>query len=619
MKKDLIKIIISFIIFLVAIILPFENDLINKVLYIIAYLIVGLEILIKAIKNIFKGKVFDEHFLMAIATIGAFVIGEYPEAVAVMLFYQVGELFQDYAVDKSKRSITSLMNIRPDVAYVKRNGMIEKLSPEEVKIGETIVVKPGEKVPLDGKIIDGKSMIDTSALTGESVPVEVGVGDSILSGTINKNGLLTIKVEKEFGESTVSKILDLVENASNKKSKSENFITKFAKYYTPIVVIIAIILAIIPPFALNLGEFKEWLYRALTFLVVSCPCALVISIPLGFFGGIGGASKKGILVKGSNYLEALSNTEIVVFDKTGTLTKGVFEVQKIEPINIPKEELLKYTTYAEYNSNHPISLSLKNAYKKMLDERKEEKEIDLSKIISVEELAGMGILANIDGKEVLVGNEKLMKEKNIKYTHCDDIGTIIYVAIDNNYSGYILISDEIKEDSKYAIESLKKNNIGKIVMLTGDKEKVGKFVSEKLGLDEVYTELLPDEKVKKVEDLMKEKSEKGKLVFVGDGINDAPVLALSDIGVAMGGLGSDSAIEAADIVIMTDEPSKIVTAIKTSKKTMKIVKQNIIFAITVKVLVLILTAFGVGNMWEAVFADVGVSVLAVINSLRALK
>ena len=619
MKKDLIKIIISFIIFLVAIILPFENDLINKVLYIIAYLIVGLEILIKAIKNIFKGKVFDEHFLMAIATIGAFVIGEYPEAVAVMLFYQVGELFQDYAVDKSKRSITSLMNIRPDVAYVKRNGMIEKLSPEEVKIGETIVVKPGEKVPLDGKIIDGKSMIDTSALTGESVPVEVGVGDSILSGTINKNGLLTIKVEKEFGESTVSKILDLVENASNKKSKSENFITKFAKYYTPIVVIIAIILAIIPPFALNLGEFKEWLYRALTFLVVSCPCALVISIPLGFFGGIGGASKKGILVKGSNYLEALSNTEIVVFDKTGTLTKGVFEVQKIEPINIPKEELLKYTTYAEYNSNHPISVSLKNAYKKMLDERKEEKEIDLSKIISVEELAGMGILANIDGKEVLVGNEKLMKEKNIKYTHCDDIGTIIYVAIDNNYSGYILISDEIKEDSKYAIESLKKNNIGKIVMLTGDKEKVGKFVSEKLGLDEVYTELLPDEKVKKVEDLMKEKSEKGKLVFVGDGINDAPVLALSDIGVAMGGLGSDSAIEAADIVIMTDEPSKIVTAIKTSKKTMKIVKQNIIFAITVKVLVLILTAFGVGNMWEAVFADVGVSVLAVINSLRALK
>ena len=620
MKKDLIKIIISFIIFLVAIILPFENDLINKVLYIIAYLIVGLEILIKAIKNIFKGKVFDEHFLMAIATIGAFVIGEYPEAVAVMLFYQVGELFQDYAVDKSRKSITSLMDIRPDVAYVKKNGKIEKLSPEEVKIGETIVVKPGEKVPLDGKIIDGKSMIDTSALTGESVPVEVGIGDSILSGTINKNGLLTIKVEKEFGESTVSKILDLVENASNKKSKSENFITKFAKYYTPIVVIIAIILAIIPPFALNLGEFKEWLYRALTFLVVSCPCALVISIPLGFFGGIGGASKKGILVKGSNYLEALSNTEIVVFDKTGTLTKGVFEVQKIEPINIPKEELLKYTTYAEYNSNHPISVSLKNAYKKMLDERKEEeKEIDTSKIISVEELAGMGVLANIDGKEVLVGNEKLMKEKNIKYTHCDDIGTIIYVAIDNNYSGYILISDEIKEDSKYAIESLKKNNIGKIVMLTGDKEKVGKFVSEKLGLDEVYTELLPDEKVKKVEDLMKEKSEKGKLVFVGDGINDAPVLALSDIGVAMGGLGSDSAIEAADIVIMTDEPSKIVTAIKTSKKTMKIVKQNIIFAITVKILVLILTAFGIGNMWQAVFADVGVSVLAVINSLRALK
>ena len=618
MKKDLFKIIISFVIFLVAILIPFENNLINKILYLIAYLIVGLEIVIKAIKNIFKGNVFDEHFLMAIATIGAIAIGEYPEAVAVMLFYQIGELFQDYAVDKSRKSIASLMDIRPDVAYVSKNGKIEKLSPEEVKIGETIVVKPGEKVPLDGKIIEGKSMVDTSALTGEAVPVEVNVGDNILSGTINKNGLLTIKVEKEFGESTVSKILDLVENASSRKSKSENFITKFAKYYTPIVVIIAIILAIIPPFLLNLGEFREWLYRALTFLVVSCPCALVISIPLGFFGGIGGASKKGILVKGSNYLEALSNTEIVVFDKTGTLTKGVFEVQKIEPIDISKEELLKYTTYAEYNSNHPISISLKNAYKKMISDKNQE-EIDTSKIISVEELAGMGVLANIEEKEVLVGNEKLMKEKNIEYTHCDEIGTVIYVAIDNKYSGYILISDEIKEDSKYAIESLKKNNIRKTVMLTGDKEKVGKSVAEKLGLDEVYTELLPDGKVKKVEDLMKEKSEKGKLVFVGDGINDAPVLALSDIGIAMGGLGSDSAIEAADIVIMTDEPSKIVTAIKTSKKTMKIVKQNIIFAITVKILVLILTAFGIGNMWQAVFADVGVSVLAVINSLRALK
>ena len=618
MKKDLFKIIFSFVIFLVAILISFESDLINKLLYLIAYLIVGLEIVIKAIKNIFKGNVFDEHFLMAIATIGAIAIGEYPEAVAVMLFYQVGELFQDYAVDKSRKSIASLMDIRPDVAYVKKNGKIEKLSPEDVKIGETIVVKPGEKVPLDGKIIEGKSMVDTSALTGESVPVEVNVGDNILSGTINKNGLLTIKVEKEFGESTVSKILDLVENASSRKSKSENFITKFAKYYTPIVVIIAIMLAIIPPFIFCLGDFREWLYRALTFLVVSCPCALVISIPLGFFGGIGGASKKGILVKGSNYLEALSSTEIVVFDKTGTLTKGVFEVQKIEPVDISKEELLKYTTYAEYNSNHPISISLKNAYKKMISDKNQE-EINTSKIISVEEFAGMGVLANIEEKEVLVGNEKLMKEKNIEYTHCNEIGTVIYVAIDNKYSGYILISDEIKEDSKYAIESLKKNNIRKIVMLTGDKEKVGKSVAEKLGLDEVYTELLPDGKVKKVEDLMKEKSEKGKLVFVGDGINDAPVLALSDIGIAMGGLGSDSAIEAADIVIMTDEPSKIVTAIKTSKKTMKIVKQNIIFAITVKILVLILTAFGIGNMWQAVFADVGVSVLAVINSLRALK
>ena len=618
MKKRLIQIIIAFILFLIAFLVPFKEEIINTILFALSYLIVGLEILWKAIRNILRGKVFDENFLMAIASLGAFAIGECSEGTAVMLFYQVGELFQDYAVDKSRKSIASLMDIRPDVAYVSKNGKIEKLSPEEVKIGETIVVKPGEKVPLDGKIIEGKSMVDTSALTGEAVPVEVNVGDNILSGTINKNGLLTIKVEKEFGESTVSKILDLVENASSRKSKSENFITKFAKYYTPIVVIIAIILAIIPPFLLNLGEFREWLYRALTFLVVSCPCALVISIPLGFFGGIGGASKKGILVKGSNYLEALSNTEIVVFDKTGTLTKGVFEVQKIEPIDISKEELLKYTTYAEYNSNHPISISLKNAYKKMISDKNQE-EIDTSKIISVEELAGMGVLANIEEKEVLVGNEKLMKEKNIEYTHCDEIGTVIYVAIDNKYSGYILISDEIKEDSKYAIESLKKNNIRKTVMLTGDKEKVGKSVAEKLGLDEVYTELLPDGKVKKVEDLMKEKSEKGKLVFVGDGINDAPVLALSDIGIAMGGLGSDSAIEAADIVIMTDEPSKIVTAIKTSKKTMKIVKQNIIFAITVKILVLILTAFGIGNMWQAVFADVGVSVLAVINSLRALK
>ena len=610
MKKSLIQIIISFILFLIAIAIPFGNDLINKILFIIAYLIVGLEIVWKAIKNIFRGKVFDEHFLMSIATIGAFAIGEFPEAVAVMLFYQVGELFQDYAVDKSRKSIASLMDIRPDVAYVKRNDKIEKLSPEEVEIGENIVVKPGEKIPLDGTIVEGSSLIDTSALTGESLPREVNVGDKVLNGCINKNGLLTIKVEKEFGESTVSKILDLVENASNKKSKSENFITKFAKYYTPIVVIIAVLLAIIPPFVLNLGEFTEWLYRALTFLVVSCPCALVISIPLGFFGGIGGASKKGILIKGSNYLEALSSAEIVVFDKTGTLTEGVFEVQKVEANEISKEELLKYAAYGEYNSNHPISISLRNAYGK---------EIDQSKILYAEELAGRGIIAKVEGKEILIGNDKLMKEKNISYIHCNEIGTILYVAIDNKYAGYILIADKIKEDSFKAIKTLKQNNIKETVMLTGDKKEVGEKVASELKLDKTYTELLPDGKVQKVEELMKEKSEKGKLVFVGDGINDAPVLALSDIGIAMGGLGSDAAIEAADVVIMTDEPSKISTAIKISKKTMKIVKQNIIFAITVKVLVLILTAFGIGTMWEAVFADVGVSVLAIINSLRALK
>ena len=610
MKKSLIQIIISFILFLIAMAIPFENDLINKILFVIAYLIVGLEIVWKAIRNIFRGKVFDEHFLMSIATIGAFVIGEFPEAVAVMLFYQVGELFQDYAVDKSRKSIASLMDIRPDVAYVKRNDKIEKLSPEEVEIGENIVVKPGEKIPLDGTIVEGSSMVDTSALTGESLPREVGIGDEVLSGCINKNGLLTIKVEKEFGESTVSKILDLVENASSKKSKSENFITKFAKYYTPIVVIIAVLLAIIPPFVLNLGEFRQWLYRALTFLVVSCPCALVISIPLGFFGGIGGASKKGILIKGSNYLEALSSAEIVVFDKTGTLTEGVFEVQKVEANEISKEELLKYAAYGEYNSNHPISISLRNAYGK---------EIDQSKILYAEELAGRGIIAKVEGKEILIGNDKLMKEKNISYIHCNEIGTILYVAIDNKYAGYILIADKIKEDSFKAIKTLKQNNIKETVMLTGDKKEVGEKVASELKLDKTYTELLPDGKVQKVEELMKEKSEKGKLVFVGDGINDAPVLALSDIGIAMGGLGSDAAIEAADVVIMTDEPSKISTAIKISKKTMKIVKQNIIFAITVKVLVLILTAFGIGTMWEAVFADVGVSVLAIINSLRALK
>lgn len=610
MKKTTTKIIIAFILFVIALTINFPNEWINKVIYIISYAIIGLEIVWKAIKNIIKGKVFDEHFLMTIATIGAFAIGEFPEAVAVMLFYQIGELFQSYAVNKSRKSIASLMNIRPDFANLKRNNQIIKVNPEEVKIGESIIVKPGEKIPLDGVIIEGSSMIDTSALTGESIPRQVKINDEVLSGCINQNGLLTIKVTKEFGESTVSKILDLVENASNKKSKSENFISKFAKYYTPIVVITALILAFIPPFILEMGTFTDWLYRALTFLVVSCPCALVMSIPLGFFGGIGGASKIGVLIKGSNYLEALSKTEIVVFDKTGTLTQGVFEVQKIETIETSKEELLKLTAHAESYSNHPIAISVKKAYGK---------EINNNIIEKIEEISGMGITAKIDGKDILVGNDKLMKEKEINYTKCNEIGTILYIAIQNKYAGYIVIADKIKQDSKKTIEELKKNNIKKTIMLTGDKKEVGEIVAKQLGIDAVYTELLPNEKVEKMEKLLQEKTTTGKLAFVGDGINDAPVLALSDIGIAMGGLGTDAAIEASDIVIMTDEPLKIVDAIKISKKTMRIVKQNIVFAISIKVAVLILSAFGLSTMWEAVFADVGVSVIAILNSLRALK
>lgn len=610
MKKETIKIIISFVLFLVSLIVHFENEWINIGIYIISYLIVGLEIILKAIKNIFRGEVFDENFLMTIATIGAFIIGEFPEAVAVMLFYQVGELFQSYAVDKSRKSITSLMDIRPDFANIKNNGEIVKVDPNEINVGDTIIVKPGEKVPLDGIIIEGNSMIDTSALTGESVPREISVGDDILSGCINQNGVLEVKVTKKFGESTVSKILDLVENASSKKSKSENFISKFAKYYTPIVVIIAILLAIIPPIIFKGTDFTEWLYRALTFLVVSCPCALVISIPLGFFGGIGGASKLGVLVKGSNYLEALSKTEIVVFDKTGTLTEGVFEVQKVDPVDISKEELVKYAAYAESFSNHPIANSLKKSYGM---------DIESKAISETHELSGLGVNAIVEGRDVLVGNDKLMKEKNIKYTKCDEIGTILYVAIDNKFVGTIIIADKIKSDAKDAIEKLKKNNVKKAIMLTGDKKNVGESVAKELNLDEVYTELLPSDKVEKVEELMKGKSQKGKLAFVGDGINDAPVLAISDIGIAMGGLGSDAAIEAADVVLMTDEPSKVVDAIKISRKTMRIVKQNIIFAIAVKIIVLVLSAFGLSNMWQAVFADVGVSVLAILNALRVLR
>ena len=610
MQKKLIKIIIAFILFLVSMIFNFNNEWINNILFIISYLIVGFEIIKKALRNIIRGKVFDENFLMTIATIGAFGIGEYPEAVAVMLFYQVGELFQSYAVDKSRKSISSLMDIRPDFANVEKEGKIEKVDPDDVEVGDIIVVKPGEKVPLDGYVIEGKSSLDTKALTGESLPRSVTEGEEILSGCINLNGVLRVETTKEYGQSTVSKILDLVENASSKKSKSENFITKFARYYTPIVVIIALFLAIVPPLLIDGATFSDWIYRALSFLVVSCPCALVISIPLSFFGGIGGASKMGILIKGSNYLEAISKAEIVVFDKTGTLTQGNFEVQKIVAINISQEELLKAVAYAENYSNHPISLSVKNAYSRKINE---------TDIQSTQELSGMGIVARIWDKDIIVGNEKLMKEEEIEFSKTDDVGTVLYVAIDNKYVGYILIADKIKDDAKIAIESLKKNNVKKTVMLTGDKKSVGEDVAQKLGIDKVYTELLPDGKVKKVEKLLKEKSENGKLVFVGDGINDAPVLALADIGIAMGGLGSDAAIEAADVVIMTDEPSKIVNTIKLSKKTMKIVKENIVFAIFVKVLILILSALGLSTMWEAVFADVGVSVIAIINALRVLR
>ena len=609
MKKKSFKIIISLILFLIAMIINFNNELINKVIFIVAYIIVGLEIVRKALRNIFRGKVFDENFLMTVATIGAFGIGEFPEAVAVMLFYQVGELFQSYAVDKSRKSIASLMDIRPDYANIEKDGKVLKVDPDDVNIGDIIIIKPGEKVPLDGIVIEGDTSLDTKALTGESLPREASPGDEILSGSINISGLIKVKVSKEYGESTVSKILDLVENASSKKSKSENFITKFAQYYTPIVVIIAVLLVVVPVIFFG-GEFSDWIYRALSFLVVSCPCALVISIPLSFFGGIGGASKMGILIKGSNYLEAIANTEIIVFDKTGTLTEGIFEVQKVNAKDIDENDLLENAAYAECYSNHPISLSIKRAYGK---------QIDKSKIKSTEELSGRGIVAIINGKNVLVGNEKLLNENNIEFEKNNDVGTILYVAIDKKYVGNIVIADKIKEDAKDSIMSLKKSNIKQAVMLTGDRKAVGENVAGILGIDKVYTELLPDGKVEKVEELLKEKSEKGKLAFVGDGINDAPVLALADIGIAMGGLGADSAIEAADIVLMTDEPSKIVDTIRLSKKTMKIVKENIIFAISIKVLVLILSAIGISTMWEAVFADVGVSIIAILNALRVLN
>jgi cadmium-exporting ATPase len=610
MTKRLWRIIIGAAVLAAAVLLSLNNEWLQIALFIISYIIVGGDVVKRAVKNIFKGQVFNENFLMSIATIGAFFIGEYPEGVAVMLFYQVGELFQSYAVGKSRKSIASLMDIRPDYANVKKGDELVKVDPDEVQIGDIIVIKAGEKIPLDGKVIEGSSMIDTSALTGESVPREVEVGSDILSGCININGVITAEVTKEFGESTVSKILDLVENASSKKSNSEQFITKFARYYTPVVVIIAVFLAIIPPLVIDGATFSDWIYRALAFLVVSCPCALVISIPLSFFGGIGGASKKGVLVKGSNYLEALAETEIVVFDKTGTLTKGVFNVQEIHPEGVSKEELLELTAHAESYSNHPISLSLKRAYSK---------EIDNGRISDVEEISGHGVIATVDGKKVMAGNIKLMKMMDIPYFKGELIGTIVHVAVNNKYIGYIVIADEVKEDSAQAIKELKAANIKQTVMLTGDNKSIGSKVAKELGLDKVYAELLPADKVEKLEELFSQKSKKGKLAFVGDGINDAPVLARADIGIAMGGLGSDAAIEAADVVIMTDEPSKIATTMKISKKTLKIAHQNIVFAIGIKIIVLILSAFGITTMWAAIFADVGVTIIAVLNAFRALN
>jgi Zn2+/Cd2+-exporting ATPase len=610
MTKRLWRIIIGAVVLAVAILLNLDNEWLKITLFIISYTIVGGDVVKRAVRNIFKGQVFDENFLMSIATIGAFLMGEYPEGVAVMLFYQVGELFQSYAVGKSRKSIASLMDIRPDYANVKKGDELVRIDPDEVQIGDIVVIKAGEKIPLDGKVMEGNSMIDTSALTGESLPREVEVGNDILSGCININGVITMEVTKEYGESTVSKILDLVENASSKKSNSEQFITKFAKYYTPIVVVIAAFLAIVPPLVIEGATFSDWIYRALAFLVVSCPCALVISIPLSFFGGIGGASRMGILVKGSNYLEALAKTEIVVFDKTGTLTKGVFNVQEIQSKGISKDALLELTAYAESFSNHPISISLKSAYGKEIDNRR---------IADVEEISGHGVSATVDGKKVLAGNIKLMKKKNIAYFEGELIGTVIHVAVNNQYAGYIVIADEVKLDSAQAIKELKAAHIKQIVMLTGDNKGVGSKVAKELGLDKVYAELLPADKVEKLEELFSQKSSKSMLAFVGDGINDAPVLARADIGIAMGGLGSDAAIEAADVVIMTDEPSKIVTAMKISKKTLKIAYQNIVFAIGIKIVVLILSAFGITTMWAAIFADVGVTIIAVLNSFRTLN
>ena len=607
-KKTLVRIILSAVLLVAAALIP-VGGIVTLVLFLIPYAVIGWDVLWKAIRNIAHGQVFDENFLMAIATVGAFALGEYPEGVAVMLFYQVGELFQSYAVGRSRQSIAALMDIRPDYANIEQDGKLVQVDPEDVAVGDTIVIKAGEKIPLDGVVLEGSSAVDTAALTGESLPRDVNPGDDVVSGCINQSGLLKVRVTKVFGESTVAKILDLVENSSSKKARAENFITRFARYYTPVVVIGAVLLAVLPPLLFG-GDWSDWLQRALIFLVISCPCALVISVPLSFFGGIGGASKQGILVKGSNYLEALAKTETVVFDKTGTLTKGTFQVTAVHPDRISEGELLELAALAESYSEHPISRSLREAY---------QKPVDASRVTDVEEISGHGVRAKVDGHDVYAGNGKWMDRIGASWRNCHRTGTVVHVAVDGEYAGHIVISDAVKPDAAAAIEALKREGVKKTVMLTGDVKAVGEAVAREIGIDEVHAELLPGDKVDQVERLLKNTSGKGKLAFVGDGINDAPVLSRADIGIAMGGLGSDAAIEAADIVLMDDKPSKLAVAVRISRKTLRIVRQNIVFALGIKLLFLALGAFGMANMWEAVFADVGVSVLAILNASRALR
>lgn len=607
-KRTLSRILFSAALLAAAALLPL-NGWARLAVFLLPYAVIGWDVLWRAVRNIARGQVFDENFLMALATVGAFCVGEYPEAVFVMLFYQVGELFQSYAVAQSRKSIASLMDIRPDYANIEQDGALIQVAPEEVAVGSAIVIKAGERIPLDGVVLEGSSTVDTAALTGESLPREVQSGDDVISGCVNLSGVLTVQVTRPFAESTVSKILDLVENSSSKKAKAEHFITKFARYYTPAVVLAAVALAFLPPLFTAIS-WTDSITRALNFLVVSCPCALVISVPLSFFGGIGGASRDGILVKGGNYLEVLARAEIVVFDKTGTLTKGVFNVTAIHPDDIPEARLLELAALAECYSDHPISRSLKEAYGK---------DIDASRVSGVEELSGRGVKAVVDGRLVCAGNDKLMEELGVKWHPCHRVGTTVHVAVDGIYAGHIVISDEVKEDAKAAVAALKALGVRKTVMLTGDAKAVGEAVAADLGLDEVHTQLLPADKVDRVESLLKQVSSKGALAFVGDGINDAPVLSRADIGIAMGGLGSDAAIEAADVVLMDDKPSKLSDAISIARRTLSIVRQNIFFALAVKALVLVLSAVGLATMWEAVFADVGVSVIAILNAMRALK